>query len=432
MKMMMEFVLVIFRLAGTIFIFDLILFHKKEVSALWAWILLLFFMPFLGVLLYLITGQEIRKKKKEKEVVGISTEDNQVEIFVGGEEKFFSLFEDIKKAKKEILLQYYIIQRDELLELVEESLVIKAQEGVKIKILYDSLGSRTMKRRDWKKMMEKGIEIHKFRHRKEPPFLFYLNHRNHRKIVVIDEKISYMGGINIGKEYLGLNPRFGFWRDTHLRIEGGASGTLRQVFFKDWGKESEEMEGEDEKIEKITKKGSAVQIITSGPFSKASHIRNTYLRLIAGATDKIWIQTPYLIPDTSVLTALKLALLAGKELRIMIPSVPDHLFVYDATLSYSRELAELGAEIYIYEEGFLHAKGMIIDELVCCYGSANMDVRSFHLNYEINAILYDRQIVEKLCEIYKEDMTKCRILKKEEGEKLRIKEQLCRLLSPLL
>lgn len=424
----MEIISGIFRSVACVFIFDLILFHRKEVSALWAWILLLFFIPPLGVFLYLITGQEVKKKRKEKEVVGVTTEDNIVGIFVGGEEKFSSLLEDIIHAQKEILLQYYIIQKDELLKIMEENLLKKASEGVKIKILYDSLGSRTMKNRDWNKMKEGGIEIRKFRNRKKSHFFFYLNHRNHRKIVVIDEKISYMGGINIGKEYLGLDPKFGFWRDTHLKIEGGASKVLRQVFLKDWGEKIEEIRESTEK----KALGSMVQIITSGPFSKASHIRNTYLRLIATATRKIWIQTPYLIPDTSVLTALKLALLAGKELKIMIPSVPDHLFVYDATLSYSRELAELGAEIYIYEEGFLHAKGMIIDELVCCYGSANMDIRSFHLNYEINAILYDLKTVEKLCEIYREDITKCRLLKMEENKKLQIKEQLCRLLSPLL
>lgn len=448
----MEIIISIFRIPGIIFICHLILIQKKEVSALWAWILLLFFLPPVGVVLYLLTGQEIGTRKKEREEGGITTEENKVEIFSGGEEKFTSLLEDIKAAEKEILLQYYIIQKDELLEIVEESLLEKAGKGVKIKILYDSLGSRTMKRKDWRKMKEGGIRIRRFRPRKKVPLFFYLNHRNHRKIVVIDQRISYMGGINMGKEYLGLDPRFGPWRDTHLRIEGEASGALRRVFFRDWG----ESPGEDDsrqwnmeeripekkkREERVTgtamvEAGSVVQIITSGPFSKASHIRNTYLRLIAGAREKIWIQTPYFIPDTSVFTALKLALLASKEVKLMIPCIPDHLFVYDATLSYARELAELGARIYIYEGGFLHAKGIIIDELVCCYGSANVDIRSFHLNYEINAILYDKKTVDELCEIYREDITKCRILKENEKEtekgKIRIKEQLCRLLSPLL
>lgn len=410
----------------------MVFFQKREIYATWAWILLLFFLPIPGILLYFFTGQELRKigKEEEKESVGKTTADNQVEIFVWGEDKFKTLLLDIERAKKEILIQYYIIRKDELLNLLEKSLLKKAEEGVKIRILYDSLGSRQIRRRDWVRMERKGIQIKKYKENKRVPFLFSLNHRNHRKIVVIDQYISYMGGFNIGKEYLGMDPRFGQWRDTHLKITGSTARVLRQVFFQDWGKNNigEEYEG--------GRGGTTLQIVTSGPFSKAPHVRNTYLRLIAQAKEKIWIQTPYFIPDVSIMTALKLALLSGKEVKIMIPCKPDHLFVYRATLSYVRELEEMGAEIYIYDKGFLHAKGIIMDEMIYCYGSANMDMRSFYLNHEINAIIYENTKVKEMCEIYQQDLQECRLLKEMESStktpRIRVKEQLCRLLSPLL
>ena len=409
----------------------MIFFQKREIYATWAWILLLFFLPLPGLLLYFFTGQEMKRtRKEEKEYVGKTTADNQVEIFVWGEEKFKSLLMDIERAKKEILIQYYIIRKDELLGLLEKSLLKKAEEGIKIKILYDSFGSRQIGKKDWKKMKKKGNEIKKYAEKKRVPFLFSLNHRNHRKIVVIDQYISYMGGFNIGKEYLGMDPKFGKWRDTHLKITGSTAQVLRQVFFQDWGKDNVREECER------GGGGTTLQIVTSGPFSKAPHVRNTYLRLIAQAREKIWIQTPYFIPDTSVMTALKLALLSGKEVKIMIPCKPDHLFVYRATLSYVRELEEMGAEVYIYNGGFLHAKGIIMDGIIYCYGSANLDMRSFYLNHEINAIIYENTKVQEMSCIYERDLQECSLLKEMESStkipRIRIKEQLCRLLSPLL
>ena len=406
--------------------------QKKDPQAAWAWILFLFFFPVLGPLLYFFTGQEIprRKKEFEKNLVGRLTEDNYVKIFSWGEDKYNSLLTDIKQAKKEILLQYYIIKNDGLLEILEENLVKKAAEGVKVRILYDPLGSRKLKKDYRKKLRKKGIEIRGCKNKIFSFFSFGFNYRNHRKIAVIDEYIGYIGGFNIGKEYLGMDPRFGAWRDTHLRITGGAAAVLRQVFQKDWGENTEDPV-------KVTGKGGVpVQIVTSGPASIEPHIRNTYLRLIAGAREKIWIQTPYFIPDSSIMTALKLALLSGKEVKIMIPCKPDHMFVYWATLAYAGELLEMGAQIYVYSRGFLHAKGMIMDEMVYSYGSANMDIRSFYLNYEINAIVYEAKEVEEMCRLFREDMEQCHCLTKEEygsrDWKIKAKEQISRLLSPLL
>lgn len=410
----------------------IIFFQRKDPQAAWAWILFLCFFPIFGPLLYFLTGQEIprRKKEYEKHAVGQLTEDNYVKIFSRGEDKYEALLHDIKGAGKEIFLQYYIIKTDGLLEILEENLIKKASEGVKVRILYDPLGSRRLKRGYREKLKLKGIEVRACKNKIFSVVSFGLNYRNHRKIAVIDEYIGYIGGFNIGKEYLGMDPKFGAWRDTHLRITGGAAVALRQVFLNDWG------EAVRQERRNTGSGGVPVQIVTSGPTSREPHIRNMYLRLIAGARKKIWIQTPYFIPDASIMTALKLALLSGREVKIMIPCKPDHMFVYWATLAYAGELLEIGAEIYIYQKGFLHAKGMIMDEMVYFYGSANMDIRSFHLNYEINAIVYDKNQVEEMCHLFVEDMEQCHKLTAEEYSvrdwKIKLREQISRLLSPLL
>lgn len=422
---------IIFRLISIILIFYLIFVQNKEIANTWAWILLLLNYPMLGTVLYFLTGQEFPKENAMcTESIGEITEDNDIRILLNGNEKFEALFQDIKHAKKEIWIQYYIIKQDFLFLNLQEMLIKKAAQGVDVRILYDALGSRKIKKGDWEKLRHNNIQVRKFRKRFLRGFLGGFNYRNHRKIIVIDGHIGYMGGYNLGKEYLGLEPKFGFWRDTHLRFVGSSVQSLREVFLKDWGEKTE-------KRDIITgKRGSVVQIITSSPGTKAPHIRNVYLRLIMAAKKSIWIQTPYFIPDQPVLTALKMALLSGKEVKIMIPCKPDHAFVYWVTSFYAGELLEAGAQIYIYENGFLHTKGMIMDEEIYCYGSANVDIRSFRLNYEINALVYGKDEVEKMIEAYKKDILCCKILKPSvyASRKLiiRVKEQLFRLLSPLL
>ena len=430
----MEHLIFILRALTLVLIADLLLYGEKETESTWAWILLLLYLPQVGLFLYLLTGQNIpvqNRRKRGEERLPV-TEDNRVEIITGGKEKFQKLFEDIQNAQKEILIEYYIFQDDFLFEEIRKLLYKKSAEGIQVRVLYDALGSRHVKRSVWKEMEERGIAVRKFR----PGFWNRLlakvsgvNYRNHRKIVVIDNYIGYVGGINIGKEYLGLDARFGMWRDTHFRMEGSSALSLRTIFLRDWNEEVQMPIGGG-------KKGDAVQIVTSGPTSSSPHIRNVYLRCIGNAKKIIRIQTPYFIPDTATLNALKLALLSGKEVRLMIPCKPDHMFVYWATLYYAARLLALGAKVYIYKDGFLHAKGIIMDEDVYCFGTANMDNRSFFLNYEVNAICYGREEVKKMCTIFENDRQYCHEFTYQEyasrSLKIRIKEQLSRLLSPLL
>ena len=413
----------------------LIFFGKKETESTWAWILLLFHFPMTGLFLFLLIGQTIPKQNRweTKEGIGAVTEDNYIEILVAGEEKFQAVFKNIQNAKREIFIQYYIFKEDFLFQELRKLLCKKASEGVKVRILYDGLGSRKVPGKSWKEMKRAGVEVKCFRQgigKNIFALAFGFNYRNHRKIIVIDNYIGFFGGYNVGKEYLGMEPKFGFWRDTHFRLVGSAVNSLRNVFLQDWGtvEEAEKCKGGFG--------GCAVQMVVSGPMSHSPHIRNVYLRCISSAKRQIWIQTPYFIPDAAVLNALKLALLSGKEVRLMIPCKPDHMFVYWVSTYYAAQLLQMGAKIYIYQKGFLHAKGIIMDEEVYCYGTANMDNRSFYLNYEINAIIYDREEVNKKRTIYEKDCEDCKQLTIQEygsrSLEIRIKEQIFRLLSPLL
>lgn len=425
----------LFRIINIGLILYLVFYGKKETESTWAWILLLLNFPIAGFLLFLLTGQSIPKQQwnKKEEYMGVLTEDNHVDILTTGEEKFAAVFSDILNAKKEILIQYYIFKDDFLFEQLRQLLYKKVSEGVKVRVLYDRLGSRKVHGRRWRELIRKGVDVKCFKHSFLSPFLSTVsgfNYRNHRKILIVDGYIGYIGGYNVGKEYLGMESRFGFWRDTHFRMVGSCVDSLRNIFLKDWG------EKDALTVLQGGFGGSAVQMVASGPTSASAHIRNVYLRCISGAKEKIWIQTPYFVPDTVVLNALKLALLSGKEVKLMIPCKPDHMFVYSATLYYAAQLLQMGGRVYIYQKGFLHAKGIIMDEEVYCFGTANMDIRSFHLNYEVNAIVYGQEEVKKMCMIFERDLEACKELTLQEyasrSLQTRIKEQISRLLSPLL
>ena len=292
----------------------------------------------------------------------------------------------------------------------------------------------------WKELEALGIETAEF----FPPIFgklnLRINYRNHRKIVVIDGRIGYVGGFNVAREYVGLDEKFGYWRDTHMRITGSAVSSLQVRFILDWNFAAKKRTlSFDQYIEEAEVNPGAhcpVQIVTSGPDSLVQSIRNTYLRLIHKAKRSIYIQTPYFIPDEAIMSALMIAVRSGVEVNIMIPCKPDHPFVYWATYSYVGELVLQGAKCYTYNNGFLHAKGIVVDELVLSYGTANMDIRSFALNFEVNAIIYDRDKAEEMAGYFREDLKHCRLITRNayQGRTLliRCKEQISRLLSPVL
>lgn len=307
-------------------------------------------------------------------------------------------------------------------------------------MLFDAMGCRTVSPKYWRELNAQGIMTAEF----FPAFLkrlqLRINYRNHRKIVVVDNRVAYVGGFNIGKEYIGLEQKFGYWRDTHLRIRGNAVMALQLRFILDWNYAAKENLLRKavlfENVVPGTRDFCKVQIISSGPDHTVEQIRDNYLRLISKAEHSIYIQTPYFIPDDSILNALLIAARSGIEVNLMIPCMPDHPFVYWATYSYMGELVMAGANCYTYNNGFLHSKGMIVDSKVFCYGTANMDIRSFSLNFEVNAVVYHRGKALEMEAFFRQDLRYCRQITRDiyvvRPLGVRVKEQICRLLSPLL
>lgn len=461
----------------------IVFFQRRDPTSVWAWLLLLYFIPILGFFLYLVIGHDYRKsrmfrikevedeinaaiKKQENTIFNnefhitdervrnyqdlvlfnletsgaIYSENNSVRVFTDGNEKFDALIEEMKNARKYIHVQYYIMSKGELLDRILTVLENKAAQGVEVRVLYDGMGGRNLSRKNIKRMKQAGIKVGEFFPAFLGRFQLRFNYRNHRKIVVIDGKKAFVGGFNIGDEYIGKVKKFGYWRDTHLEVTGDAVNDLHIRFLLDWNYAVKENLFRFEKYFKTKSYVKAnklgMQIISSGPDSKRQEIRDNYLRLINKARERIYIQTPYFIPDEPVFTALKIAALSGVDVRVMIPCKPDHPFVYWATYSYAGDLLESGARCYCYDEGFLHAKGMVVDGLVSCYGTANMDMRSFALNFEVNAVIYDPEVSWQLEKAFLDDLTKCTEMTKYNYDRrnltIRIKEQVSRLLAPLM
>lgn len=461
----------------------LIFLERRDAAATWAWLLVLFFIPLFGFIIYLLLGRQLRKRHlfrwSGRDRIGIETlidyqmeaiedetfefqlddtahyhdmiylhlrnnhavltQDNDVEIFNDGAAKFEALIEDLESAKDHIHFQYYIMRLDKLGSRIMEVLVRKAKSGVKVRVLFDDIGSRGLHVKHLKELTEAGGEAAAFFPAIMPLINPRLNYRNHRKIVVVDGRIGYVGGFNVGDEYLGMSKKFGYWRDTHLRIEGSAVHPLQTRFFLDWNQAlaSSEVQYNDRYFPVIPRKGSVgMQIVSSGPDAEWEQIKDGYLKMIFIAKDYIYIQTPYFIPDVSFLDALRIACLSGVDVRIMIPNKPDHMFVYWATYSNIGSLLKAGARVYIYENGFIHAKQIVVDDELSTVGTANIDERSFRLNFEINAFIYDREKSRELAELFEQDIQLSTELTYDmylnRSRTIKIKESISRLLSPIL
>jgi cardiolipin synthase len=327
-------------------------------------------------------------------------------------------------------------------------LVEKAREGVEVKLIYDGMGCLKVPSKFYGRLNEAGGEVINF----FPPFFskfgLRANYRTHRKIALIDGKYGYLGGINIGDEYIGKNEKIGNWRDTHLRIKGSAILSLEKEFlinldfmreqnsFWKWKKNPPPIIIDKYLHFEKVKGSSDMQIVSSGPDYEEPYIKNGIFKMITDAKKSIYIQTPYFIPDESILEALKVAVMGGIDVNIMIPNKPDHYFVYWATLSYVGDLIELGAKCYTYDKGFLHSKVVVVDDKICTVGSTNMDIRSFLLNFEINAFIYDSKVALKLKESFLEDIEYSTLItwKKYSNRNIttKFKESVSRLLSPIM
>jgi len=371
---------------------------------------------------------------------------NSLDIFTDGNDKFDALIEDIKNAEKYIHLEYYIIKQDYLFLNIAKELIKKADEGIEIRIMFDGMGGRFMSKKILENLKSHGIKLGVFFPATLGKINFRINYRNHRKIAVIDGKIGYVGGFNIGKEYVDGSKKFGHWRDTHLRIVGEAVNGLELRFGLDWKYATKEDIFLNDKyftqlddMDFVPEEGDNIirmQIISSGPDSETKLIRDNYIEIINHAKDHVYIHTPYFIPDEAFISALNIAARSGVDVRLMIPCMPDHPFVYSATLSWAGTLLEAGGKVYTYEKGFLHAKSVMADGKVACVGTANMDIRSFELNFEVNAMIYDEDITIELEDNFMRDIYDSKeytlFMYKNRSLIQRFKEQVSRLLSPLL
>lgn len=461
-----------------VFSLSLIFIERKDPTTTWAWLLILIILPGLGFVLYLLFGQNLSRQKIFKEKTQIDeikrsilstryinrsnchdggdkffdlrkmnynhsgaqyTTNNDIELYVDGEEKFKKLIEDIKNAQKYIHIEYYIFKNDCLGKKIIKELTNKAKEGIEVRLLTDSMGSYTLTKAALKKYLKAGGKYAIFFPGILPHINTRVNYRNHRKIVVIDGKYGYVGGFNVGKEYINKDPKIGFWRDTHVRINGEAVNDLNERFLLDWCYASEEEIVDYEKyLSHIEKEigDVGIQIVTSGPDHEEEYIRNAYIKLINNAKNNLYLETPYLVPDLPILEALKISALSGVDVRIIIPGNPDHFFMKWAASSYIGELLNAGIKMYYYKSGFIHAKAMVADSTVVSIGTANMDIRSFKLNFEVNAFIYDDRVASDYEKQFMKDIKLSEEITKESHENrsiyLRIKESLVRLVSPIL
>lgn len=479
---------VIFIFINTIIsIFTVFADRNREIAVIWAWLLVLISLPGIGWVIYLFLGRKISKEDifnlREQSKVGLPqylngqydlvkeqllqfteidfnkkknkryelaklflkvnqppiSNDNDVEFLVDGEEKFRQLIEDIKKAQHHVHICYYIFRGDKIGQAIVAALEERAKNGVEVRVMYDAVGARTLKKSLFKNLEEYGGETQTSFASKVHLLNIRLNYRNHRKIVVIDGEVGYTGGFNVGDDYLSEYEHMGYWRDTHLKIRGSAVHQLQERFIIDWNasKKVDLLAYESDYFPEIAPKGDKeIQIVSSGPDTEDEAIKKGFLKMISLAKDSIYIQTPYFIPDDALKETLQLALLSGVEVKIMIPNKPDHPFIYQATLSYVEELMNMGAEIYIYDKGFLHAKTIVVDEELLSIGTANFDIRSFKLNFEVNAFLYDRDLSIEQVKYFEEDVQVSFKLTQEYIDTYslwdRFKQQFSRLLSPIL
>lgn len=317
-------------------------------------------------------------------------------------------------------IQYYIIQNDPLGQSLIRLLTEKAKQGVRIRLLYDAVESRGLRHKHFKDLLTHGGEVKSF----FPSKLginFRVNNRNHRKLSIIDGDLGYIGGFNVGDEYLGKDEHFGYWRDVHLRISGDAVKELLERFILDWNR-SVPTKTKSRKndfvwpTEGISHHASPVQIVTSGPNSSTEHLKNMLVKMITQSKGCIYIQTPYFIPDASFLDACRIALMAGTKIKLMITNKPDHMFVYWTTYANAAELVRYGAEVFTYEEGFLHAKTLVINGEVASIGTTNIDARSFRLNFEISALVFDRDVAQPVIDAFERDESRAERLTIERYE----------------
>jgi cardiolipin synthase len=361
---------------------------------------------------------------------------NQVELLIDGEAAFQSIFQGIESAQRYLLVQFYIVRADDLGHALQQRLMERARAGVEVYFLYDEIGSYRLPASFTQTLVDAGVHVHRFHSTRGAGNRFQLNFRNHRKIVVADGESAWVGGFNVGDEYLGLNQRTGPWRDTHLRIDGPAALALQSVFMEDWHWATEEIPDLPWEPVRRSHHGVPVLILPSGP---ADHFETASLMMqqaIHAGHHRVWISSPYFVPDEGVLGMLKLAALSGVDVRILIPERPDNPIAHYAAYAFVGPLLDAGVRIYRYQDGFLHGKAFLVDDIGGAVGTVNLDNRSFRLNFEVTALVLDRDFARELEHMFEADFARSREMTAAEPNGLplwhRIAARAAYLFAPLL
>lgn len=411
------------------------------------WLAVLIFVPFLGLFIYLLVGPDIdnlrrRHNFRPKEFVSVPEEykqdmriqtaqmlhelvgaeltyNNGIKILINGEEAFPAMLDAISKAKVFIHLQSFIIKDDETGRMFRDALVKAAERGVKIRVLYDAIGSRRITKAFVQSLLDKGIKCISFLPVSFPMFRRRMNFRNHRKVCVVDGVVAFTGGLNLSNNYIHKG-NMGFWRDTHVQVMGDCVRDLHNIFLADWQDRTDETPESVKKTDNVTypkmttETNLAIQVVPSGVSSPWHSIEMGFISMIARAKQRVWITTPYLVPGPLVMSALRMAAMSGVDVRVLIPKKGDSFLVYWGSCSNYEELLSTGVKIYRYTKGFIHTKTLLADNDMCSVGSCNLDVRSLEINFEDQLFIYDRQTTEQFAQQFEKDL--------EDAEELTITE----------
>ncbi len=466
-------VLVAYYVVAIIAMITVLMEHRQPAKTI-AWVLILSFMPLVGIILFFFFGQRIRKDRyiwqksldqltkrsmiefveqknlelpeQHKELIqlfvnqnwALPFKNNETDIYTSGYEFFPALLHEISKAKDHIHITSYIIEDDPLGRLIRDALIEKAHQGIEIRFLYDDVGSWKMKENFFELMKEEGIEVHPFMPVRFPAFTSKVNYRNHRKIIVIDGKIGFVGGMNLALRYV-KGEKGEKWRDTHVKITGAAVYGLQRAFLVDWFYADRTLITNRKYYPDtaIKANNNLIQIVTSSPTNVWAELEQGYIKVLLSAKQYVYMETPYFLPTEPILFALRTAALSGVDVRLMVPFKMDSKLVQLASQSYLNQIIASGVKVLCYKNGFNHSKLLVSDDNVATIGSANIDFRSFENNFEANAFFYDKTMAERVKNIFFTDESHCIPLQniKEINHNsfiYRLWESIVRLLSPLL
>lgn len=434
------------------------------------WVVFLLSVPWAGVPLYLFlghhrfTGYRVARRESERVVQGIKAysqhmrpapetltmnvkpfeaiahlpvlKGNAAELLVDGEETFAAIFDAIDAAQDYILIQFYIVHADDLGMRLQTKLIEAARRGVKVRFMTDAVGSYHLPSTYSQEMRAAGIDVVDPADQRGPKYRFQLNYRNHRKTVVIDGTTGFIGGHNVGDEYLGLDPHFGRWRDTHLRIGGPIVSQLQLIFVEDWhwAREEDLLDDLNWAAPDMPEDANAL-IVATGPGDTTETGSMMFFSAIAAAQDRIWLASPYFVPDIDVMTALTNAAMRGVDVRLLVPDMIDHRIPWLAAFAYFDEIIEAGVKVYRYTDGFMHQKAFVVDDAMAAVGTTNLDNRSFRLNFEAMALFFDRDVAATVDEMFQEDFENAYELVKPlalQPAFVRYGAPLARLVSPIL